>query len=346
MWNETEIEKLLIKKIDEQSSQVLHGESYKTYYNQVKDYFIQKVYPNIIAIEPNLTDHGVVHIQNVLQNAFDIINGSDKELSGIELYVLCMSILVHDIGNLSGREGHESKLKEYFNIKIFLNIDRSHIMLISQIAKSHGGEDCDTIGKLQVTTLDSKEVRSQKIAAILRFADELAEGKQRTSSVMLEKGFYAEFSKIYHIYASILDSPTITKDTIILKYNIFLDEHLKILKNLLAFIHKRVKKLYKELQYCGHYCEDVNKIKKVAITISIFKDKEEFEPLNIENCILNFELSGQSVHCSKKSNFEENYNTLIDELEKEKTNTIITEAQEVEEKGLLSTLKSLLWSKL
>lgn len=314
MWNETEIEKLLIKKIDEQSSQLLHGQSYKTYYEQVKDYFIKEIYPNIKAIEPNLSDHGIIHIQNVLQNAFEIIKNSQKELSGIELYVLCMSILVHDIGNLSGREGHESKLKEYFNLKKFPNIDRTHIIQISQIAKSHGGKDCDTIGNLQVVSLDSKEVRGKKIAAILRFSDELAEGVQRTSLVMLEKDFFNEESKIYHIYASILESPTITNDTIILKYNIYLNHHQEILKDLLIFTHKRVNKLYKELQYCGHYCDDVNKIKKVAVTISIFKNDEEFEPLNIENCILNFELSGQNAHCSKNSNFELHYSDLSNKL--------------------------------
>ena len=320
MWNETEIEKLFLEKISKQSSQLLYGTSYTSYYNIVKEHCIKEIYSRIQAIEPNLTDHGEVHIQNVLHNAYEIIKNSDIELSGIELYVLCMSILVHDIGNLSGRDGHESKLKDYFNYTKFQTIDKTHIREISKIAKSHGGKDCDTIGKVRVNTLDSKPLQGQKIAAILRFADELAEGKQRTSLVMLEKGFIDKDSELYHIYASILDAPAIAKDTIILKYNIYLDEHKKILKDLLNFIHKRVNKLYKELLYCGHYCEDVNKIKKIAITISIFKDKEEFEALEIENCILNFELSGQNAHCSKNSNFDSNYENLSSSLEQLENN--------------------------
>lgn len=315
MWIETKIEKELTEKIKQQSCDILNTHNYVTNYNMVKSYFIGHIYSKIASIEPNLTDHGEVHIQNVLQNAYELINNSNNTLSGVELYVLCMGILVHDIGNLSGRKGHESKLKEYFNITKFSTLDRKHITSISQIAKSHGGIDCDTIGTVTVNNLDGVCVRGQKIAAILRFADELAEGKQRTSLVMLEKDLISKDSRLYHIYASILDRPAIIKDTISLDYSVYIDEHLEMLKELLAFIHERVDKLYKELLYCGHYCDDINRIKKVSVCVSIFKNKDECEVINIQNELLKFELSGQNTHCKQKLDFEVMYLEIIKSLE-------------------------------
>ncbi|WP_026804694.1 HD domain-containing protein [Aliarcobacter lanthieri] len=316
MWTETDIEKHLNEKIKESSGSMLNSNSYLINYNTVKDYFIREVYPNISKIEPQLTDHGEVHIQNVLQNAYDLIKQSNTSLSGLELYVLCMSILVHDIGNLSGREGHEGKLKEYFNSDTFSTLDKKHIILISQIAKSHGGKDCDTIEKITSKDLDGKEIKAQKIAAILRFADELAEGTQRTSMLMLEKDFIEEENKMYHIYASILNRPAIIKDTITLNYSIYLDNSLvNDLEKLLVFIHKRVQKVYNELLYCGHYCDDISSIKKISVTISLFENKKEFDPLSINNQLLKFELSGQSVHCSKNFDFESNYFEIMKHIE-------------------------------
>ena len=46
---------------------------------------------------------------------------------------------IHDIGNLDGREGHEKKLRLYFNRTNFKSIDVDHIKLISLIASKHGG---------------------------------------------------------------------------------------------------------------------------------------------------------------------------------------------------------------
>ena len=69
MWHETDIEKCLIEKIKESSGSILSIESYISHYNTVKSYFVNEIYPNISRIEPDLTDHGEIHIQNVLQNA-------------------------------------------------------------------------------------------------------------------------------------------------------------------------------------------------------------------------------------------------------------------------------------
>lgn len=316
MWVETDIEKCLNKKITDLSGSVLHINSYVSYYTNVKNYYIKEIYSNISRIEPNLTDHGELHIQNVLQNAYDLIKKSDNSLSGVELYILCMCILIHDIGNLSGRVGHEEKLREYFNFSIFSTLDKQHITLISQIAKSHGGQDCDAIARLTIATLDGQAVRTQKIAAILRFADELAEGKQRTSLVMLEKSFIKDDSRLYHEYASILSRPTILANLIVLNYEIYLDVHLHHLKQLLSFIHNRVNKLYKELLYCGYYCEDVANIKKVSVTISLYEDQNQFEPLGIQNQLLKFELSGQNAHCSQNIDFESNYIEIMQYINK------------------------------
>jgi len=316
MWNETELEKLFFTNIKEETELTHSSSTYITYYNTVKEYFCTHLYKDIAKTEPDLTDHGEEHIKNVLQNAYSLIK--DDNLNGIELYVLCMSILIHDIGNLDGRVGHEKKLRLYFSKSNFANIDNDHIKLISLIASKHGGKDCDAIGSGNLpinTTLDRVSIRSQKIAAIVRFADELAEGKQRSSTILLETQKLTSNSEIYHEYAQILKPPHIFKDTITLEFIIDLDKIKILLKELLPEIFKRIEKLNNERIYCSHYCKSIQNINKVTVSLKFYKD-ENFDEIEFsDNKLINFEFSGKNIHCDKNESQEEHINKILMQLE-------------------------------
>jgi len=329
MWVNTEIEKVFLEKSNENQ--------YWSTYAYCKEYFCRELYSNISRVEPNLTDHGETHISNVLKNAYKLL--AKDVLNVHELYTLCMSILIHDIGNLSGRVNHEVKLKNYFNRTIFPTIQSDHITLISQIASKHGGDNCDAINTLSdASHIDGEQVRAQKIASILRFADELAEGKQRTSTVLLEHDLIGEGSKLYHVYAEILKEPLIQKDTVSLVYDIRLHKYTsKELNELLALLFKRIKKLDKERIYCGHYCNDVQNIKKVAISINFYKDKDDFEPINFQdNKLINFELSSKNIHCDEQNKNGNIVEKILKELDNLKQANAIVETKNV---GLLEKIK-------
>lgn len=320
MWHETEIEKLFVDKINHETELTYASTTYLTNYNNVKTHFCTHLYSNIAKVEPALTDHGEEHIKNVLQNAYSLIK--DDNLNGVELYVLCMAILIHDIGNLDGRTNHEKKLRLYFNKKNFNTIENDHIKLISLIASKHGGKDCDAIGGGNlpiVSTLDRIEIRSQKIAAIVRFADELAEGKQRSSTVLLETQRLPADSEIYHEYAQILKPPCILKDTIVLEFVIDLNQIKTPLEILLIEIFNRIKKLNNERIYCSHYCKSIQNLTKVTVSLKFYDDDNDFDEIQFsDNNLVNFEFSGKNIHCENNKSPEDHIRKILDYLNLEK----------------------------
>lgn len=321
MWSETEIEKLFVEQINKETELTYSSETYITHYNAVKEYFCTNLYKDIAKIEPDLTDHGEDHIKNVLQNAYSLIK--DDNLNGIELYVLCVAILIHDIGNLDGRTSHEKKLRKYFNKTNFKSLDNDHIKLISLIASKHGGKDCDAIGGGNLAsngTLDRILVRSQKIAAIVRFSDELAEGKQRCSSILLENKQIAPDSEIYHEYAQVLKPPCISKDTVILEFIIELDKIKTPLEQFLLEIFNRIEKLNNEKTYCSHYCQSIQNINKVTVSLKFYQE-DDFDEIEFsDNNLVNFEFSGRNIHCKNSYNKTEHIKRILNYLNERNEN--------------------------
>lgn len=306
MWPDTPIEKKLIDSFGVQQNEYVNASLFITDYNSIKSYMTVEVYPNIGRIEPDLTDHGAEHIQDVLRNAYALLdNNIGDEYTPIELCVLCMSILVHDIGNLYGREGHEQTIINIFKAGTFPSINAHLRRIIIRVAQAHGGKG-DTIQLLgEKAALSSKPIRISCIAAVLRFADELAEGPHRTSRLMLEEKMISEGSVIYHEYAKLTNPPCIDSDSIVLDFNISIkgkDE--ESLKELISFVFKRVYKLNRERIYCGLYSVHVQRIKNVNISISFYEDDDQIEAIEIPNELTNFRLT--NLECSEFNQLKEN----------------------------------------
>ena len=246
------------------------GERLARNYSDAQSKLQTEVYPNIPAAEPSLSDHGTDHIANVKQNVIDLLSddGEITNLTGIEMYCLGMLILFHDSGNVYERKNHHKNVAKVFDkIRGTAASVRREKTLIVQAAQAHTGTSQDgshdtlkAVGEIE--SLEGKRVQLRELAAILRFADELAEGPQRTSEFMQAEGRYSAESQIYHTYAS---SSHIFIERrarrIALTYEIDIGAQSagqgrkKDLSKLFAFIYKRLLKLNQERQYARHYSD-------------------------------------------------------------------------------------------
>jgi len=183
-------------------------------YNKALDYLSRNVYPEIKAAEPDLTDHGPRHIDNVQQNVLRLLGDSDDTpaaISGAEMYCLAMFTLFHDVGNIDGREGHHQNIGGVFDAArgTAPSVKREKTLVLRACAAHTGSAADGSLDTLKDLTefeqFEGERVRFRELAAILRFADELAEGPQRTSEYRLQTGGYSDESQIYQEYASVTD---------------------------------------------------------------------------------------------------------------------------------------------
>ena len=240
---------------------------------------------NIQKEEPTLTDHSPIHIANVMDNAYRLVEENINSLNYAELYFLCVIIMLHDVGNIEGRSNHQNKVTEIYNEirakKACYNTERKHVL---NAISAHSGEikqgDKDTLRYLSesVNLLDNN-LRLRDLASILRFADELAEGPQRTCDYLIKHGKYViekdgeedGSALIYQVYANIVEV-FIDKDRISISYDI--DVKLKEIQdtgidNLLMFVYKRIIKLDEERRYCKYYTHLLDSFKHTYIVFNI-----------------------------------------------------------------------------
>ncbi|KMN02953.1 HD domain-containing protein [Pseudomonas psychrophila] len=286
MWESSKIEDELKLRLESQGS---NGDALWGRYISARTLLVGQILPWIRTKEPNLTDHGPDHIRNVLDNAYHLL-GDAERLNTEELYILCQSILFHDVGNIFGRKKHNLNINsvygEVFN-KLWLN--RQEMALVVSIGRSHSGKSTDgtndTLRDLKDAFIFGSKIRVQNLAAILRFADELAEGPQRTSSYMIESAMFSDDSIIHHQYAEITSvSIDLGGGRVALTYHVDIErvdfkdsDSLKQFCDLIRYIYSRIHKLDSERRYCKHYSCFLDSFKKTSIFITFWKGMEALE---------------------------------------------------------------------
>lgn len=286
MWNKLSFEKkmeaALIKNFGESK-----GAKYVTQYESAKIYLVDNIYSQIRGVEPSLSEHDATHIENVLNNAEFVLGDDIIKLSGIELYCLGLVILFHDVGNIHGRNKHNvfsniANIYDEVRKKESKYIHERNVVL--RAAEAHSGVSKtgskDTLKDIPVIdNIDGNRIRLRDIASILRFADELAEGPQRTSDFMQKHHKYDPKSMIFHRYASItnihIDRPN---ERIALTYHFELEKKRKIFKaktikeftELAHFTYNRILKLDQERKYTKHYSEFLAPFKKTSVKFNIY----------------------------------------------------------------------------
>lgn len=264
-------------------------------YTVVHKLLEDKVFPYITSLgNANsgvfLTDHGIDHIREVVIKASGLAEGLHSKLSAYEIFLLLVAIMVHDIGNALGRRGHEAKIDEVLD-QVFgpLGFDQLDRAVAVQMAGVHGGTiggSKDTIRSLdRQTSWKSQSIRPQLIAAILRLADELAENRDRASSLGLSLDAIPPGSQIFHVFAYALH--TFTADSRASELQMlfaadsdhFLRQYGKGTGQvyLLDEIFERTIKAYFEARYCSRYLAGELMFDKVRVRVEIYQKGRRIE---------------------------------------------------------------------
>jgi hypothetical protein len=274
------------------------GEDIYSLYTTARHSIVQDILPEIKRICPELTDHGPDHVADVLNNADQLIEGYD--LSAIELYSLLMTILFHDVGNFYGRANHQNNTGRIYDyVRSSPDHKKNEKFFITEAVKAHCGFAADgtrdTLKCLSRHPYERENIRLQEIAAILRFADELAEGPQRTSLFMAEEKGYSDASKIFHKYARIttllIDK---SSERIALTYDVEIENPTQLhegsqaeqeLCKFLEFIYCRIVKLDQERKYTKHYCSALSCFKSTSALIRFWLKGTSYD-LGLEQIVL------------------------------------------------------------
>lgn len=280
------------------------GIPYIRRYENVAGLMDQQVHPEvekgaILRDGGMLTDHGPNHIATVIDRASSLLchpNEAFPKLTAYEIYILLLAIHFHDVGNIFGRVKHESRhadvMKQFTN---HLGHEAVEKRAILRIAEAHGGSvngDKDTISRLQrEEPVLGRQVRHQSLAAILRFADELADDSQRASRIGDLLGIIPEGSEVYHAYARSLHSVMVSprERRVALHFCFHKDEATRTFGKkgagdrieqvfLLDEIFERSKKMHFERKYCMKFTRDLVEIDAIDVRIEVYRDQHSMEP--------------------------------------------------------------------
>jgi len=279
------------------------GVDYINLFKQIEEHLNKDVHPEtekgaLLHGDGLLTDHGVDHVAMVIQRAGLILGDKIDSLSGFEIFILLLSIHLHDIGNIYGRNKHEENIGNVVKeLDIMSKLQTPVLAIIVSIATAHGGEynfSKDTIISLPLLEyVEGKEVHPTILASILRYADELAEDHTRAAKFLLDANILKGKNKLYHVYSKTLEPIAITGDTVIYNFNIPIEyiTNASLLKdesdtNLDIYLYDeillRLCKSIRELDYCKKYSQGFILLNAVKAKISIFSNKTAFNPLYSE----------------------------------------------------------------
>lgn len=235
-----------------------------------------------------LTDHGVQHITTVIRRADELASSGDSIiLTPYEAYLLLLAIHFHDVGNIFGRDQHEKNIG-----KVMQDLDESLIgrdglekRIIRDIAMAHGGyvdleqTNKDTIGSLAWENVRDAHPRARLLAALLRFADELADDHTRTSRFLVNNA-PLQGSEVYHLYADRLQRVTVDSNNRRVSLLFELDATHTMKKYakgsctvyLYDEIIARTLKMHREHIYCLRFMQPLVQIDTIDVSIVITTD--------------------------------------------------------------------------
>lgn len=291
MWNTTEFEKKMEERLRKELGDE-KGPQYYTQYTSARDALLRdNFFSQINGAEPSLSDHGARHIENVLENVGRLLGDEIENQSALTLYCLGLVVLFHDVGNVFKRKQHNKRISEVYNF-VRNEVDRYNHerTLVIKAGEAHCGLNKeggnDTLKFLEEADyLDGRPINLRNIAAILRLADELAEGPQRTSQFMQEMGLYDDASEIFHKYASMTEMYIDRAlGRVAISYTVKIDDTTtkEGLTELLKFIYHRIVKIDEERRYTKHYCDLLSPFKKTTVKFNFFVKGAPADDLDLE----------------------------------------------------------------
>lgn len=274
-------------------------------YDGLVEHLRAEVYPHInaglacLSKSPGIyTDHGKEHFDEVVRYAGLILepafNNGDSALSPYDLFLLLMAIRLHDAGNIEGREQHERRVRKVLeDAGHYVAGNGFEVELISRIAEAHGGTTSlggkDTISELpQSDRIGPISCSPQTVAALVRFADEICEHRDRENKYLLRHGKLPAENLLFHLYASSIKSAAPERDVKGFKLQLNFDSRflekpyptvLSTLENpksayLLDEALQRVDKMNMERIYCNRFISPNLRTDKIEVQIDIARTLE------------------------------------------------------------------------
>lgn len=293
---------------EEEKHKFPHDHAYVTRYNYLASELNKWIHPFVVKGGMTkdggyLNDHGPDHIQKVILRASQLLEHSSINLSDYEIYVMLMSIHIHDVGNIMGREGHEINSMEVINkFGVSAGQDRIEWDCIFEIAEAHGGNPKDKISELTEVEILDYPVRKPLLASLLKLADELAEDRTRASRFQLDAGLIPEEAEIYHKYSFCLHSVKIDglAKQIKLSFDVEEDDLCKKFKKkvmrdgkevtedvfLINEIYARTYKTHLERMYCMRFTRPDLQIDKIRVDIQITTNQKDERNRSIKRHIV------------------------------------------------------------
>jgi hypothetical protein len=279
-------------KVSKGCSSLSGSHDYVAIYYNILNVLRVKVYP---AIDIGLTKSGGVytlhnkdHFDHVVRKAGELLGISPNaccDLTAYELFVLLLAIRIHDAGNAYGRGGHEKRCEDIL-IEVYKDFPykETERMAIALIAQAHGGEnpdgDKDVISRLpEIDHIGETHIHSQRIAAIVRLADELAENNTRTPQILLDSGGIPKENEVFHYYAESLHTNALVAleigNRINLKFLISVEDAKKEFGKLggtvylIDEIQTRLIKMNQERVYCNQFLSANEKLESISAKVTI-----------------------------------------------------------------------------
>lgn len=289
LWETRKIETRMRQALEKRFEQT-KAEKLIALYISARRKLVNEIYPKVSLAEPQLTDHSARHIANVLDNvdrlvAQDAFEGTQPSFSATDAYTLCLAILFHDAGMVYGRNNHQASVaRVYDRVRNSSDVPLQEKALVYRIALAHTGTteagSKDTIAEVPKTMdLDGDRVQARELAAIVRFADELAEGPHRTSSLLGTSPFYLKTdSTLYHRYASISNvhiDREIGRIALTYRFDMCdadMDPNEPSFRNILDFTFKRVQKLDSERRYARFYSQQLAPFNRTDVVLNFWDE--------------------------------------------------------------------------
>jgi hypothetical protein len=262
------------------------GEDYASKYKTIKEFLnpIHDEIKTVVAkIDPTvyLNAHGRGHIKMVIEKMTMILSQEKIKLSLYETYLLLLATQFHDIGHIiNGRDNHaedSGKIISKISHQLLDSVEKKKIF---DIASAHSGKN-DPIGKMPDTdTISNKNVRCRLLSAIVRLADELADGSERASNFLLElescKGAIPEESMIFHLFSHCLNSCVVHTDshTVCMKFYLNKEHVVNKLKKgeseqfLIDEIYGRTLKVFTECLYYNRFVPEYVRMNTIDVIIN------------------------------------------------------------------------------
>ena len=232
-------------------------------------------------------DHSVEHVQDLFEKMHAIVGPEAKGLSAIQLYMICLAGLFHEIGTLECNKSHKlSVSKAYDDVRQGnWKYSQERSALISVISANSGfckqvaGEDL--LKKLQDHGLFDQRVNLRPVGAILRFADELLSSPKRTNRTVSVIENAVKDPQIIERINEVMDLTVDREHERICgtcSIRLELDENGDItdekvsLNALLQGITERISRLNQERKYCSFYSSCIGGFKEISVDFEFVFD--------------------------------------------------------------------------